>query len=41
MWATEVFESCQCQIKFVIKKDKTFIYSVTIMYSTADYTGSL
>jgi hypothetical protein len=37
MWATGVFERCQCQIKFVIKKDKTFVYLVTIMYSAADY----
>jgi hypothetical protein len=31
------FERCQCQIKFVTKKGKTFIYLVTIRYSAADY----
>jgi hypothetical protein len=31
MWVTGVFEGCQCQIKFVIKKGKTFIYLVTML----------
>jgi hypothetical protein len=31
------FLRCHCQIKFVIKKAKTFVYLITIMYSAADY----
>jgi hypothetical protein len=37
MWVTGGFERYQCQIKFVTKKGKTFIYLVTIRYSAADY----
>jgi hypothetical protein len=37
MWVTGGFERYQCQIKFVTKTGKTFIYLVTIRYSAAEY----